>query len=118
MLRRDDERRRAAKLLAWTYLDAVEAGAGAREHVSHGKASSKDQMREVLWYRGSYKQLERALDSLRRTSRTHYRELWLAYIQAVITPTVRDVATNRWPHSPENSCNHSSPSAGRFERSL
>lgn len=57
-------RRTRVRLLAWSYLDAAEGKAGAGG--SHGKATSCIPSRNgELWDRGSYKQLEQAIDRLR-----------------------------------------------------
>lgn len=55
-------------LLAWSYLDAAEGKPGPGG--SHGRATSCIPSRNgELWGRGSYKQLEQAVDTLRTRNR-------------------------------------------------
>jgi hypothetical protein len=69
------------RLLAWSYLDAVEAGGGgAEENVSTGGTESRAPSRNhELWHQGSYGALEKAVDSLPPFAAIRF---WVFYIRA------------------------------------
>lgn len=73
---RDRETR--VRLLAWTYPDAAEAGSGSGGLKRHESGiPSRD---GYYWARGSYKQLEQALDTLRIRDRALYRDAWAKHV--------------------------------------
>ena len=69
------------RLLAWSYLDACEAGGGgAEETVSTGSTESRAPSRNYqLWHQGSYRDLERALALTPPYVRLRF---WVFYIRA------------------------------------
>jgi len=70
------------RLLAWSYLDACEAGGGTstEESVSTGATESRAPSRNhELWYQGSYRNLERALALSAPYVRLRF---WVFYIRA------------------------------------
>lgn len=68
------------RLLAWSYLDACEAGGGqAEESVSTGSTESRAPSRNhELWHQGSYAALERALAELPPYARLRF---WVFYVR-------------------------------------
>lgn len=69
------------RLLAWSYLDAVEAsGSSSEETVSTGSAGSRAPSRNhELWRQGSYGALEKALGLLPAYARLRF---WIFYVRA------------------------------------
>lgn len=67
------------RLLAWSYLDAVEEGRQESEGGRGSSASSRSPRRnELLWREGSYRDLERVLERIPARSRLAF---WLRYIR-------------------------------------
>jgi len=68
------------RLLAWSYLDACEAGGGTTEEsVNTGSVESRAPSRNhELWHQGSYAQLERAVFGLPPYARIRF---WVFYIR-------------------------------------
>jgi hypothetical protein len=69
------------RLLAWSYLDAAEAGGtSSEETVSTGSAGSRAPSRNhELWRQGSYSALEKALAQVPPYARLRF---WVFYIRA------------------------------------
>ncbi len=76
-----DQRSVRIRLLAWSYLDAAEAGGTSNEEtVSTGSAGSRAPSRNhELWHQGSYNALEKALGSIPPYARLRF---WVFYIRA------------------------------------
>ena len=65
--------------MCWSYPDAAESGSGAG--LNHTRLESGMPSRDgYYWSRGSYSELEKALDALRQSNRLAYRVVWANHV--------------------------------------
>lgn len=73
-----DRRFTRIRVLAWSYPEAVDSGPG--ERLASRLTAGHPNREGYLWHRGSYKDLELALDRLRQVDRQLYRRFWRCYV--------------------------------------